>query len=213
MKNNLVANSAKGMIALAIIVAFTSIALVQGQGSTLLAQSPISPLPTYPATRSPLPTPIPLPPATPPSGTTPVPTPTSPAPGSRPTQPPPAAGILGYHTVRSGETLFCIGRAYAVLPWAIANQNKIAAPDNVWIGQRLAIPNVPWVKTYGPVCARQFGTGTPAPLPCRAMHKVYFDDTLYSLAQHYKTTVWAIAHANNIRNANLIFVGQTLCIP
>ncbi|MBN1886604.1 MAG: LysM peptidoglycan-binding domain-containing protein [Thermoflexales bacterium] len=198
-----------GVLVLILILVFASIAAVQGQAGAQFAQ--VSPLPTPPpptATVVVLPTSLPtsLPTAQPTAGPT--------LPTATPLPPPPPTQILGYHTVRAGETLFCIGRAYAVSPWAIASQNGISAyPDYLRIGQVLAIPNVPWVDTYGPVCTRQFGGGAPQPTACWAMHTVYFGDTLYSLAQRYGTTVWAIAATNNIANPNLIYVGQTLCIP
>jgi LysM repeat protein len=37
--------------------------------------------------------------------------------------------------------------------------------------------------------------------------------TLYSIARHYGTTMWAIAIANNLRNPNIIYLGQRLAIP
>jgi len=144
-----------------------------------------------------------------------TPVPPTPTPYYTPVPPPPYT-ILGYHTVRYGETLFCIGRAYAVSPWAIAWQNRIGYPYWVRIGQRLAIPNVPWrYIPAGPVCARQFGGGTPLPPPptCRVTYTVRWGDTLYSIAWRYQSSVWAIVTANNIANPNLIFPGQVLCIP
>ena len=87
-------------------------------------------------------------PTTPPSGPTPTPTPTTPPGG-----PTPAPGnILGYHVVRYGETLMCIGRAYSVSPWAVATENSLAYPYVIKVGQQLAIPNVPWKSTYGVPC-------------------------------------------------------------
>lgn len=44
-------------------------------------------------------------------------------------------------------------------------------------------------------------------------HTVSFGDTLYSLAQRYGTTVDAIAEANNLEDANLIYVDQKLEVP
>jgi nucleoid-associated protein YgaU len=72
--------------------------------------------------------------------------------------------VQGYHTVKAGETLMCIGRAYAVVPQAIASQNKIGDADRLLVGQVLAIPVAPWNPVpAGPVCPRQFGEGAPAP--------------------------------------------------
>jgi LysM repeat protein len=100
-------------------------------------------------------------PAVQPSATlTPLPTSTrsvTPAPGQ-------AFVVQGYHTVKAGETLMCIGRAYAVLPQAIVSQNQIGDADQLLVGQVLAIPVAPWNPVpVGPVCPRQFGEGAPLP--------------------------------------------------
>jgi LysM repeat protein len=65
--------------------------------------------------------------------------------------------ILGYHTVRAGETLYCIGRAYGMSPDGIARQNGIIDIASLRAGQQLAIPYIPWSPVPpGPVCPRQF---------------------------------------------------------
>jgi LysM repeat protein len=177
------------------------------------------------------PTSTPVPPtATPvPGQPTATPAPGYPTPTPVPTNPLPTPGgsILGYHTVRYRETLFCIGRAYRVNPWAIASQNGVAYPYYLYVGQVLAIPNAPWTNMPpGPACPPQFGGGatpvppvvtpvptTPPPSGCRATYVVQCGDTLSSIAYRYGTTVWAIAARNNIPNPNLIYPGQALCIP
>ena len=83
-----------------------------------------------------------------------------------PTLPPvtvaPSVPILGRHTLESGETLFCIGRAYGVLPNAIAQANNINLGTEVQFGQVLAIPAVQWVNIPpGPVCPPQFDSPFP----------------------------------------------------
>ena len=131
-----------------------------------------------------------------------------------PTETPPPANILGHHTVRPGETLYCIARAYGVDPAAIASTNGIVNPNLIYAGMVLAIPNVPKTLPAGRVCPRQFG-GTPPPPPsgCRWHHVVTSGQNLYRISLHYGVSMYAIAQANNILNLNLIFVGQTLCIP
>ncbi len=52
--------------------------------------------------------------------------------------PPSAAGF--WHTVRWGETLFSIGRAYGVNPYSICSANGLHNCDYVWAGQSLWIP-------------------------------------------------------------------------
>jgi LysM repeat protein len=44
-------------------------------------------------------------------------------------------------------------------------------------------------------------------------HTVHYGQTLYSIAQHYGTSVWAIACANGLYNPNYVYAGQVLLIP
>ncbi len=53
----------------------------------------------------------------------------------------------------------------------------------------------------------------PAAATCVAYHTVRFGDTLNSISRQYGVSVQALMAANNIYNPNLIFAGQTLCIP
>jgi len=132
----------------------------------------------------------------------------------------PGSGTPGIHVVKQGETLYCIGRAYMVNPWAIASVNRIYFPYYVYPGQKLTIPNSPWTNIpAGPTCARQFqGTPPPPPPPpppptCRAIHIVRPGETLWRISRIYGSNPWAIGAANNIYNLNLIYPGQRLCIP
>ena len=52
----------------------------------------------------------------------------------------PPGGCGSYHTVRRGDTLFRIGRAYGVSAWSIARANRIYNMNYIWAGQRLFIP-------------------------------------------------------------------------
>lgn len=51
------------------------------------------------------------------------------------------------------------------------------------------------------------------PGSCRKIHVVRRGDTLYSIARRYGTTVNRLVRVNHIRNRNLIYRGQRLCIP
>jgi LysM repeat protein len=44
-------------------------------------------------------------------------------------------------------------------------------------------------------------------------HTVQPGQTLYSIANHYGTSVWAIACANGLYNPNYVYAGQVLVIP
>jgi LysM repeat protein len=128
-------------------------------------------VPSQPTT-TPAPTETPLPTATarPPTNT-PLPTPTQPAflptVTPRPFTPLPPAPIIGNHVVQGGETVFCIGRGYGVLPAAIIQANGLSSTGSVFPGQELRIPQIQWVNIgSGPVCAPQFSSpfpGLPAP--------------------------------------------------
>jgi LysM repeat protein len=140
---------------------------------------------------------------------------------------------LGQHTVKQGEWIYCIARAYKVTPWSIASANAIPWPYWVFPGQVLTIPSDPWYNIpSGQICASQFTppagwppppppTPTPGPIPptpvpgaCRYYHPVYWGQTLSGIAWYYGTTVQAIMYANpSITNPNLIYAGTTLCIP
>jgi hypothetical protein len=44
-------------------------------------------------------------------------------------------------------------------------------------------------------------------------YRVHWGDTLTGIAWRYRSNIWTLARVNYIRNVNLIFVGQELCIP
>lgn len=137
---------------------------------------------------------------------------------------------LGVHVVRQGETLYCLGRAYLVSPWAIAKRNNLYSANVLRAGQSLIIPADKWEHfPAGLICVRQFalptpppssGGGTPTPTPaappsssCSATYKVVYGNTLWSIARRYGKSPWAIAAANQISNPDMIFTGDVLCIP
>lgn len=153
---------------------------------------------------------------------TPVPSPTFQSPTETPAQPvastqPSTGSVLGYHTVREGETLYCIARAYGVDPLAIANANGVVNPNLVFPGMVLAIPNVPRSLPSGRTCPCQFaggaGASAGAASGCRWQHPVVRGQNLFRISLRYGVSMSAIAQANGISNPNLIYAGQTLCIP
>lgn len=164
-----------------------------------------SPTPTETPVPDPTDTPAPNPTETP------APNPTE-TPAPNPTETPAPNDILGYHTVRPGETLYCIARAYGVDPYAIAEENGIVTPSYIYAGQSLAIPNVPKTLPAGPVCPRQFDGGDDDG-DCRWYHTVARGENLYRISLRYNVSMYAIAEANNITNLNLIHAGDVLCIP
>ena len=108
----------------------------------------------------------------------------------------------GVHVVRRGETLSAIAWRYGTTVSAIASANGIRNPSFIWVGQRLTIPGGGGGSSRG-------GGSTPS----GGVHVVRRGETLYAIALRYGTTVSAIASANGLRNASLIYVGQRLRIP
>ncbi len=159
-------------------------------------------------------TPTPSPTATAVGTTTPTPTPpgtVTPPPTATATPLPNCADVLGYHVVQPGDTLYAIGRAYAVWPYSIAQCNGIINPDLIYPGSRLAIPNSPWSPVPpGPTARPQFGSTVQ---PCSRSHVVQTGENLFRISLRYGVSMWAIAEANYILNLNYIQIGQVLCIP
>jgi LysM repeat protein len=147
--------------------------------------------------------------------------------------PAPLPAILGTHIVKPGESLYCIGRAYSVSPWAIATYptNHIAWPYTIYPSQTLQIPDVRWYNIpTGPVCVAQFDAGpvptpspttvppTPGPVPtpvpgtCAQPYVIKPGDTLWWISFKFGVDVGSLASLNHIANINLIYAWTTICI-
>lgn len=106
-----------------------------------------------------------------------------------------------WHLVRWGETLASISRMYGVSMSSIAGVNGLVNINRIWAGTYLYIPTA---------CCPP----PPPPGPtCRTKVTVCRGDTLADIAWAYGVSVWRLAEANGIRNINLIYPGQRLCIP
>jgi len=122
--------------------------------------------------------------------------------------------ILGHHVVQPGETLYCIGRAYGVDPFAIAAQNGIINPSFIVAGTTLAIPAAYAALPAGPVCTRQFdGCPPSSECTCASYYTINRGDTLFGISRRFNVNMFRIADCNHILNLNFIRTGDTLCIP
>jgi len=114
-----------------------------------------------------------------------------------------AQGCATTYVVQRGENLYRISVKFGVSMAALAQANYIVNPDRIYAGQVLCIPG----SGYPP-------PPPPPPPPGQCIYyTVKLGDTLGSIAIKYGTTVSAIQRANNIRNPNVIYAGQVLCIP
>ncbi len=116
------------------------------------------------------------------------------------------------YVVKPGETLFSIGRLFGVNPYSIAAANNIPYPYIIYPGQQLIIPTgtTPPGPTPYPPGPTPY---PPKPGQCRYYHTVRPGENLYRISLAYGVPMSTIAAANGIVNYNLIYAGQTLCIP
>ncbi|OGO79247.1 MAG: hypothetical protein A2Y23_01330 [Clostridiales bacterium GWB2_37_7] len=96
------------------------------------------------------------------------------------------------YTVRSGDTLYKIARAFKTSIEYLARLNELNPPYTLRVGQTLLVPDIK--------------TGY-------LEHVIKPGDTLYKLAFMYNTTVQDIVQANNLANINYLYIGQILKIP
>jgi len=112
-----------------------------------------------------------------------------------PSSPPP--GQTTTYVVQRGDTLRAIASRFRTTVNDLAVLNKITNPNFIYVGQWLRIP----------------GGAAPALPSSTCSYVVRRGDTLTTIALAYRTTVWAIAIANNLANPSFIWTGQRLAIP
>jgi len=116
-----------------------------------------------------------------------------------PVDPGPISPAVCHYTVQAGDALAEIARTYGTTPEYLASANGIRNPNILILGQRLVVP----CKDAQPV----------PPGDACTWYTVQRGDTLTKVAAKYGSTVQAIAQRNGLRNVNLIYVGQRLCVP
>lgn len=94
------------------------------------------------------------------------------------------------HTVRLGETLTDIARAYDIDVDTIIAANSIPDPNRIRSGDTLDVPNVRGV-----------------------LHDVKRGESLWNIARFYEVSVDEIIEANELPNPNSLQVGQRLLVP
>lgn len=105
------------------------------------------------------------------------------------------------YIVKKGNTLSGIAAKYGTTVNELVRLNKIENPNLIFPGEEFLVP----IKS-NENNEELSDTG----------HRIYIvksGDTLSELAVRFKTTVEEIATLNNIRNINLIYVGEKLRIP
>lgn len=114
----------------------------------------------------------------------------------------PSAGGTTTITIQRGQTLSGIALEYNTTVQRLVELNNIANPNLIYAGATLIVPS-------GETIIDTDGNSTSG----QTIYIVQKGDTLNKIASEFRTTARAIAVENNIRNINLIYVGQRLIIP
>lgn len=101
------------------------------------------------------------------------------------------------HTVRKGETLTEIANRYGVSVKDLKAANRISNPNKIKVGQGLFIPDA----------------ASRTPPPALVDYVVRKGDSLSLIAKRGGITLSELARINNVRDADMIRVGQVLKIP
>ncbi|MGY0276010.1 LysM peptidoglycan-binding domain-containing protein [Limosilactobacillus fermentum] len=108
------------------------------------------------------------------------------------------------YTVKSGDTLSSIASSYNTTTSTLTSLNNLSNPNLIYVGQVLKVAG----------SSTSVSTSTSSSSASQATTSgtctVKAGDTLSSIASSYNTTTAALASANSISNANLIYVGQVL---
>lgn len=100
-------------------------------------------------------------------------------------------------TVRRGDTLSKIARKYNTSYQYLARINDIRNPNIISVGEKLKVPTFDHDRIHD---------------TSHKLHIVKRGDTLTKIAREYDTTIKDIVELNDIRNPNLIYVGEVLRI-
>jgi len=111
---------------------------------------------------------------------------------------------MSTYTIRHGDTLSALAKRYGTTVDALARANHISNPNLIRTGQKLDIPG------RGDSYERKNSSHSAR---SASSYTVRSGDTLSEIAARHGTSVDELVRANNIKNRNLIRVGQHLTIP
>lgn len=136
--------------------------------------------------------------------------------------------------VGPGDTVYALGRKYAVHPNEIIAANNLSAPYLLEVGQHLIIPSEASAESMNaaiaapapaPVAIIETAEMSPAPqlpvaqpvayaAPATAqVYEVQPGNTLYSISRSFGLDVATVAKANNLSTPYTLSIGQQLIIP
>ncbi len=116
------------------------------------------------------------------------------------------------YTVRQGDTLFRIAGRFGTTYQALAAANNIVNPAQIFAGQQLRIPGRPTTQSPAVPVPHPTTVATEPDTPT-VTYTVIRGDTLQRIALKHNTTVQQLIALNNLRNPNVIYIGQELNVP
>jgi LysM repeat protein len=114
------------------------------------------------------------------------------------------------HQVKKSETLSAIASQYKVSVAEIVKANRLSNPDRIYLGQKLIIPKK-GASSAG-TSSSSSGASDNSSSSSVYYYTVKRGDSLSRIASRNQVSVAAIMSANNLKNANMIRVGQRLKI-
>lgn len=97
-----------------------------------------------------------------------------------------------YYTVKSGDTVSGIAAKYGTTTAKLKSLNKLANANYIYVGKRLKV------------------SGSATKSASKTYYTVKSGNTLSYIAAKYGTTTAKLKSLNNIKNANVIYVGQKI---
>ncbi len=107
-------------------------------------------------------------------------------------------GVPTSYVVQPGDSLINLSFRYGMNIDALARENKIVNPTQLYVGQSLSIQE-------GANNQRQIKTGW--------LYTVQQDDNIYRIAARYHLSIDRLVKVNNIKRVSALYPGQRLVIP
>ena len=128
------------------------------------------------------------------------------------------------YSVRSGDTMWDIARAFGTSVEQLRRENSIVRGSRIYVGQKIKIPssaknlkqkNETTQKTYAKTTTPKKSTSSNNSASSNSDQKTYkvrSGDTLWDIARKFGTTTSAIRSANGLGRSSRIYPGQVLSV-
>ena len=133
-----------------------------------------------------------------------------------------SAADYALHIVKKGETLWTIARQYNLTMDSILTTNNITNPELIYIGQQIKIPSyknvtaTPEKNVTNKLVINGNNSNNNINPPKNAepiIYTVKAGDNLWNISRRYGVSVEAIISVNNLKEKDLLSLGQKLEIP